>query len=339
MEPITPVRNRVSTASRLLLLSLLLECTAHGETLVIRPSLAYTVSNLQGGVYQNKQARLFSNGYSNGADSNIAAIARMEFQIPPAVLAGLQSLEFKARQSGLTSSDSGYSYLWYRSGNSPETTKELSYGRSGFTAGNVASGEFMTRNLLPAFSSSPVAWPVEKFGLMITTHLAQKKEMVFDDPQLVATYLPIPENNGAAVLQLLTDPLKPFAGMTDPAVVGFDADPDGDGIANVFELWRKTSPDRADMVPALEFGHLVLGVPATRYPFIRVMVSTDADTLLRVRAQASHDLRTWRDVSSTRLMTPSGANRFVRFNDIEPLGAHSGCYFRFVAEAEERKFE
>lgn len=339
MELAIPFSHHVPTASRLVLLPLLLASMARGETLVIRPSLAYTVRMLQGGAYQQKEARLFSNGYSGGTDENIAANARMEFQIPPAVLAGLQSLDFKVRQSGLTSSDSGYSYLWYRSGNSPETTQQLAYGRSGYSASSVTSAEFITRSLLPGFSSNPVAWPVEKFGLMITTRLAQKKEIVFDDPQLVATYLPIPANNGAAVLQLLTGPLKPFAGMTDPAVVGFDADPDGDGSANVFELWRKTSPDRADTVPAPELGHLALGMTTPNYPFIRVMVSTEADTLLHVRAQASHDLQVWRDVSSTRLMTPSGTSRFVRFNDTEPLGDHSACYFRFVAEPAWKKLE
>lgn len=336
MPPIS-LRNLLPTAS--CLLSAMLVCMARGETVVIRPSLAYTVSNLQGGLYQNKEARLFSNGYSTGSGASSAATARMEFQIPPAVLAGLQTLQFKVRQSGLTASDTGYSYLWFRSGNSPETTKELSYGRSGFTAAGVTSGEFMTRNLLLGFTGSTSPLPLEKFGLMITTHLAEKKEIVFDDPQLVVTYQPPPENNGVAVEDMLTGPLRPFAGITAPEVIGFDADPDGDGIANVFELWRKTLPDRPDAVPTPLYGTLALGGPGTKYPFVRVKVSAEVDDLLHVRAQASHDLQTWRDVSSTRSITPSGTSRFVRFNDTVPLGDRSVCYFRFVAEPAWKKFE
>jgi hypothetical protein len=127
--------------------------------------------------------------------------------------------------------------------------------------------------------------------------------------------------------------------MTDPALVGFDADPDGDGIPNVFELWRMTTPDRPDMAPAPLFGHLALDGPGTKYPFIQVKVSTEVDDLLQIRAQASHDLRTWRDVSSTRSTSPLGTSRWVRFNDTEPLGDRSGCYFRFMAEKEWKKFE
>ena len=41
---------------------------------------------------------------------------------------------------------------------------------------------------------------------------------------------------------MLTKPGGPFEGITDPAIIDPCADPDGDGVCNVFEIWTGTNP-------------------------------------------------------------------------------------------------
>ncbi len=312
--------------------------TALAETMVIQPSIAYTVKNLQNGVYQTKTPGLFSDGYPY-VDSQGHTEARMEFQIPPEVLAGLTSLEFRAKQTAFTAGDAGYTYLFYYDGISVETTKFLSYARTGFTAKAVQPGDLFTRNLLEGYSGQPSPIPREKLGLIFSTNLTVKKKVVFENAQLVATYDPPPADNEEAVARLLTGAADPFEGETDPALINFDADPDEDGIANVFELWRGTNPEIPDAAAAPILNVLESGVPGQEVPFVQVKVSAEADNNLLIGAQTSHDLKNWRNVSATRTTIASGSTRYAKFTDTVPLGDHAGCYFRFVSEADGAKFE
>ncbi len=330
MQPI--LFPRICHAASVIPALLLAQAGAEPVTITIQPSVAYTVKNLSGGVYQDKQSRLYSNGYTGTDYRDVESFARMEFQIPPAVLVGLQSMEFRAVQDGLVPSDTGYTYLWYYQGNVGETTKAIPYARDSFTAEAVHDGEFISRNLL---NSS--ALPTEKFGLIISTRLATKKEVTFEDAQLVVTYEPPPKNNAEAVSLLLAGPGKPFEGETDPAVTGFDADPDHDGMANVFEVWRGTAPDHPYPAPAPFFGTITSS--QGQVPYIRVLVDKDADDRMLVGAQASHNLVDWRDISATRTTQTSGGLTYAKFTDVIPLAARGTCYFRFVAEPEGKKFE
>ncbi|MEK7952622.1 hypothetical protein [Luteolibacter soli] len=307
---------------------LLAQAGAEPLTTVIRPSVAYTVKNLSGGVYQDKQPRLYSNGYMGTADAAIESEARMEFQIPPGVVLGMHSMEFRAAQNGFLPTDTGYTYLWYYTGNVGETAKDIPLARSTFTAEAVHDGTLFSRNLSNASTQL-----TEKFGLAISTRLATKKEVTFADAQLVITYDPPPADNGAAVSLLLTGPGKPFEGQTDPAVVGFDADPDRDGMANFFELWNGTAPDKADVAPTPFFSS------TGGIPYVRVQINKYVDDRMLVGAQASNDLITWRDVSSTRTtITTADGQTQAKFTDVIPLASGRSCYFRFVSEPAWKKF-
>ena len=67
----------------------ILACVAFGavagaETIVLHPTLTYTVAELNSGVFRYlKPGELYSNGYTPGTYSSKATVARMEFRIPP----------------------------------------------------------------------------------------------------------------------------------------------------------------------------------------------------------------------------------------------------------------
>ena len=312
--------------------------SAGAETIVIRPTITYTVAKLQDGVFKEHYPRLFSNGFTLGTYSSQATVARMEFRIPAGVRLGLQTAEFKARQTGLTDTSTGYTYLWYYTGVDATTTKNVTLQRSGFTARGVGPAEYVTRELhTDATGSQILQW--EKLGLALSTNAGQTVgEVAFEDPQLIINYQPPPADNAAVVLKLLTEPSRPFEGQTDPAVVGFDADPDRDGMPNYMELWRGTNPAVADKPAPLEFASFAPGYSGPRYPWVGAEISQEGENYLLVRAEASHDMEHWRDISSSRQLVTINGKLNVRFTDSVPLGEKPATYFRFVAEPEKSKF-
>lgn len=312
---------------------LLSQAGAETLTTVIRPSVAYTVKDLVNGVYQNKQQRLYANGHWNSTSSNLAQ-ARMEFEIPLAVRVGLKTMEFRAAQQGFSSPNLGGIFLMYYSGNVGETTKVLSTSRDGFSANNAQEGAIFSSNLLDRIYNRAPIMPLEKFGLVIHTNLKTPAEMTFTDPQIVITYeSPPPDNAGCVHNMLTTAHRQPFAGQTDPAVIGFDADPDRDGLPNFYELWRGSAPDISSSLTPPVIGK------ADGLPYIRVRVDKYADDRMLVGAQASRNLVDWRDISTTRTTEISGTVTYAKFTDVIAAAEGQPCYFRFVGLPEGRKYE
>ena len=320
--------------------------TAGAETIVIRPSLSYSLKGSNKEAYFQQLPGLISNGvaYSYAtnapvAENNKATEARMEFQIPPAVLLGLQSLEFKARQSGLTAESTGIAYLWFYPAVGTETKKRLTLHRGSFTAKGVTADAYLTRNLLDGVPNSGFTTRIEKLGLALTARAGNLSgDINFDDVQIIATYQPPPPDNAAAVVKQLTEAGRPFEGQSAPAVVGFDADPDGDGTPNFMELWRGTNPAKADTPAPLEFAKFSANYQVPQYPWVGVQIAKEADDYLLVRAEASHDMHNWRDISASRKLVTINGKLNARYTDSVPLGQERATYFRFVAEGNKSKF-
>jgi hypothetical protein len=126
------------------------------------------------------------------------------------------------------------------------------------------------------------------------------------------TINPLPGSNEAVVHDLLTGVGGAFAGQTDPAVVGFDADPDGDDIANVFELWLGSDPAVADGPADLVVFPLTVGPDP--FAALDVTVVKSVDDVLVVNGQLSHGLQIFRNGVRSEL-SDTVTTRRLRFLD------------------------
>lgn len=130
---------------------------------------------------------------------------------------------------------------------------------------------------------------------------------------------------------LLTGPNGPFPGEVDPAIVGFDANPDGDNESNVFELWRGTDPGGIDVPKPATFGTIV--VDGTRRATVTVEVVPAIDDLFTIDANFSFDLQNWRRATANRtVLSESNGVRRVRFHDTVELPEGQGYSVRFSAD-------
>lgn len=137
--------------------------------------------------------------------------------------------------------------------------------------------------------------------------------------------------NGGLVEALLTGPNGPFPGEVDPAIVGFDANPDGDNESNVFELWRGTDPGGIDVPKPATFGTIV--VDGTRRATVTVEVVPAIDDLFTIDANFSFDLQNWRRATANRtVLSESNGVRRVRFHDTVELPEGQGYSVRFSAD-------
>lgn len=122
-----------------------------------------------------------------------------------------------------------------------------------------------------------------------------------------------PDTNESCVRELLTQAGGAFPGQTDPAVIGFNADPDKDGIGNVFELWLGLDPAVSDGPPVIKI--FPTGNAPNVTAALDVTVDPAVDDLLDVDGTFSFDL-TGSFRVGTRLVLSENANtRELRFLD------------------------
>ena len=132
---------------------------------------------------------------------------------------------------------------------------------------------------------------------------------------------------------LLTGAGGPFEGETDPAIIGYDADPDFDGRANIFELWRGTDPSVADLPSPLVLE--LFDVSSEERGSVILEVNPIVDNLLLIEPEFFFDLTNWRNATSNRIQISEGGGiRTLRFFDTIPLQPDARFFLHFVAEAD-----
>lgn len=322
---------------------------AVADTIEIRPLFSYTVSEpSQGTGPLTMVDGLFPDGLLPEVNDNDGTKARMEFRIPPEVLATLKTMEFRVNQEGVLPECSATVFLWYYPGLDAKSPYDVNLSREGFTAKSLGTGTVLSRNLLEGFNGTTTVAHREKLGLALDMGVyTGPADAVFhySDPRLVITYHGRSANNGEEVTKLLTQTGGPFAGASDPALIGFEADPDHDGVPNFMEIWRGTRPDRADAIaaptaaPAPTYGTSPGSNPGELLPWTSIRVSRENDDFLLVGAEASHDLVNWHDISASRKILNSGNYRYVTFTDSVPTAGVPVRYFRFLSLPGASKFE
>ena len=141
------------------------------------------------------------------------------------------------------------------------------------------------------------------------------------------------EDNLEVVTHFLTRPGGPFEGETDPAIIGFDADPDKDGRTNVFELWIGSDPATSDASPAEPLVKVV-DVAGSDFGAVEISVVAELDDVLGIETEASFDLNAWRSATSSRtVLSEVGGRRTLQFTDPSALPASDQkFYLRFAAD-------
>jgi hypothetical protein len=134
-------------------------------------------------------------------------------------------------------------------------------------------------------------------------------------------------SNSATVDQALTGPGGPFAGQTDPEVVGFAANPDGDPWLNALEVLFGFNPAVADGAMPMTTSFATDG--ADSYLEVHVTVDAAMDDLLIWHLEFSSDLVNWTESSNPRtIVGASGSLRTIAIRDDQAAGTTPGRFHR-----------
>jgi hypothetical protein len=137
------------------------------------------------------------------------------------------------------------------------------------------------------------------------------------------------ENNGERVTATLTAPGGPFPGSTDPALTGFNADPNRNGLANALDILFGIDPAQGGGQPVMR----VLTAGRTHAAFEAEVDAAMAD-LLVFHFEVSDALGGWSPCANApAIVSESGGVRTLRVDDTKLLSAQTGRFFRIRMEA------
>jgi len=121
------------------------------------------------------------------------------------------------------------------------------------------------------------------------------------------------ETNALHVLELLTGPGGPFEGETDPTIIGFDADPDGDGVVNVLELLAGLDPANANGL--FNYEVVPTGTDPNIVTALNVTVDSAVDDLLVVNGTFDFELVGFPRTGTRSVISDDGTTRELRYLD------------------------
>jgi hypothetical protein len=126
------------------------------------------------------------------------------------------------------------------------------------------------------------------------------------------------ETNEEVVRLSMSQDGGPFPGHANPALVGFAADPDGDGRVNAFELLQGTDPAAPDQAAAVRF------VPeefaGQTWMAYELELSASAADALRFRFHGSSNLLDWSELTNAPAnVSEAGGWRTYRVRDDVPV--------------------
>ncbi len=104
------------------------------------------------------------------------------------------------------------------------------------------------------------------------------------------------ETNHEGVMLAVTSPGGSYPGHGNPALVGFNADPDGDGRSNALEALLGTEPGQSDAPAPIRFSTVQEG--GKTYVVYEFDIADDAGPRLAFRCVGSSGLGTWEPLTS-----------------------------------------
>lgn len=141
------------------------------------------------------------------------------------------------------------------------------------------------------------------------------------------------ENNAEAVRVELTQPSGVFPGHANPSLIGFEMDPDGDGISNSMELLLGTNPNVNDRPVPMLIGEEENG--GQKFAVYEVKVSSAFDGKVFYQFYGSSDLVNWVVLTNpATLISDVGGVKTYRIVDHVSLDVSAPRFMRVALSPE-----
>jgi hypothetical protein len=122
------------------------------------------------------------------------------------------------------------------------------------------------------------------------------------------------ETNAEVVTVALTQAGASYEGHGNPALIGFEADPDGDGIQNALEILHGLDPAANDTPPAIRMDRV--SENGKTYLTYEVDVASGIAESLNFRFMGASDLKNWSKTGNTpKLISDDGSIKTYRVRD------------------------
>lgn len=133
------------------------------------------------------------------------------------------------------------------------------------------------------------------------------------------------ETNAEAVTIGLTSPGRAYEGYGNPALTGFTADPDGDGVANAIEILLGTDPSRANAQPPIR----PVTFTEAGQTWLAYEYDLAADSGLAMRCVGSDDMTTWVPLENQPVLVSTTGNiKTWRVKENGPMASASKRFIR-----------
>ena len=197
-------------------------------------------------------------------------------------------------------------------------------GGNGLFAIDPASGQL--RLLAPPDHESAAS------HLLVVTATDSGSPAARTAARVTISILNVIENNGERVTALLTGPGGPFPASNDPALTGFNADPNGNGLANALDLLFGIDPAQGG-------GQAVMRVLTAGRSHAAFEVEVDAATAdqLSFHFEVSEALGAWENCANDPVVVSEAAGRrTLRVVHDEPLTGTPARFFRIRIDPQDR---
>ena len=148
-----------------------------------------------------------------------------------------------------------------------------------------------------------------------------------ESAEITVNVLNVLEDNAEVVADALTGAGGPFAGQSDPGVIGFGANPDADSWVNALEVLFGFDPGTSNGGEPIRTRFVE--VEGETYLEALIEVAAVMDDLLTWRVEWSSDLKAWAESGQPHvLVTETAGVRTVSIRDHQTVGNSRGRYVR-----------